>query len=241
MIVQWQLTASEGFEEVRSMFVDLKERFSRKDTVIGGVFIDNCCKWRTMINSVFPGVPVKLDVFHAVQRIVKKIQKNKKLSKELANDIGLIFRRRTDLGHSRLHPTPDAAVILENFKKLERKWAHPKYKDGMNILNKDIKAEIKKLKVHVEKGCLSNIPPGGSTSKNERLHKDLNKIVASSRLGVELAYTHIFRMFYHHNKKNDVQLKTVYDTRKVIAKEQVRIQRVATVAKATVRFSELNN
>ena len=89
----------------------------------------------------------------------------------------------------------------------------------MNILNKDIKAEIKKLKVHVQKGCLSNIPPGGSTSRNERLHKDLNK-VASSRLGVELAYTRIFRMFYHHNKNNDVQLKTVYDTRKVIAKEE---------------------
>jgi hypothetical protein len=219
-IMQWQLTSSECFEEVRGMFTDLKERFNRLGTVIEGVFIDNCCKWRTMINSVFPEVPVKLDIFHAVQRIVKKIPKKKKLSKELANDIGLVFRKTNDLGLSRMYSTPEPYVILDNLKKLETKWQHPTYKNGKKILSKDIKGEIKKLKIHVKKGCLSNIPPGCGTSRNERLHKDMNKILSSSRLGVDLAYTRTFRMFYAHNKKKDVLGKTVYDTRADMAKQQ---------------------
>lgn len=96
--VQWQLTAIEGFDEVRHMFMDLKGRFDRKGVTLEGVFIDNCCKWRTMITSALPGIPVKLDLFHAVQRIVKKISKKNKLSRELANDVGLIFRKANDLG-----------------------------------------------------------------------------------------------------------------------------------------------
>lgn len=76
-VIQWQLTSTESFDEVRHMFSDLKERFEREGIKLEGVFIDNYCKWRTVINYVLPEAPVKLDLFHAVQRIVKKVPKKK--------------------------------------------------------------------------------------------------------------------------------------------------------------------
>ena len=31
--------------------------------MLEGVYIDNCCKWRTLINNALPEVPVKFDLF----------------------------------------------------------------------------------------------------------------------------------------------------------------------------------
>ena len=68
-VIQWQLTSTESFDEVRHMFVDLKERFQKEGIMLEGVYIDNCCKWRTLINNALPEVPVKFDLFHAVQKL----------------------------------------------------------------------------------------------------------------------------------------------------------------------------
>ena len=51
------------------------------------------------------------------------------------------------------------------------------------------------------KGCLSGIKPGRGTNRNEALHKKLNKIVTSSRYGVELAYALFSTIFFTHNEK----------------------------------------
>ena len=40
----------------------------------------------------------------------------------------------------------------------------------------------------MKKGCLSGIECGRGTNKNKNLHKDLNRIMSSSKYGVELAY-----------------------------------------------------
>ena len=45
--------------------------------------------------------------------------------------------------------------------------------------------EIDKLKVHIERGCLSDIPPHFGTNRNENLHRSLNERLMGSRLGVE--------------------------------------------------------
>ena len=37
-------------------------------------------------------------------------------------------------------------------------------------LNKDTLREIEQLRKHIRKGCLSDIPAGCGTEKNERLH-----------------------------------------------------------------------
>ena len=42
--------------------------------------------------------------------------------------------------------------------------------------------------------------PGRGTNHNERLHRELNRVVSSSRYGVELAYALITCVFYNHNE-----------------------------------------
>lgn len=65
-VVTWQLTKGTAFSQVEALLKDLKER----SPMIQTVYIDDCCKLRGRIASVFGSdVSVKLDLFHAVQRI----------------------------------------------------------------------------------------------------------------------------------------------------------------------------
>ena len=69
------------------------------------------------------------------------------------------------------------------------------------MLNAAAIKELDSIIKHVKKGCLSGIEPGCGTNRNECLHKDLNKIMSSSRYGVELAYALFTVCFYKHNQK----------------------------------------
>ena len=52
----------------------------------------------------------------------------------------------------------------------------------------------------IDNGCLSGIPPGCGTNRNERFHKDLNSHMTNSRYGVELAYALLTTLFFRHNE-----------------------------------------
>ncbi len=75
----------------------------------------------------------------------------------MAYDVGLILRARNDVGEKRSVDMPKLTVLLENFENFEKKCKNPKYKNGTNVLSKEMKKETKRLTVHVEKGCLSDI------------------------------------------------------------------------------------
>lgn len=60
-IISWQLTATTAFDEIKSLLEQLWE------TQISKVILDDCCKVKAQYRSVFPGIQVKLDLFHAVQ------------------------------------------------------------------------------------------------------------------------------------------------------------------------------
>jgi len=51
--------------------------------------------------------------------------------------------------------------------------------------------------VHILKGCLSDVPPGGKTNGNEHLNKHLNESLSTSKTGVSLAYAITFKLFAH--------------------------------------------
>lgn len=60
-IIGWRLTKSTSFEEIRSLLQELKEEID-----VTRAIVDDCCKVRSLYQSVFPDVEVKLDLFHAV-------------------------------------------------------------------------------------------------------------------------------------------------------------------------------
>ena len=70
------------------------------------------------------------------------------------------------------------------------------------------------MKVHINKGCLSGIPPGSGTEDNERHHRYLNRsfIKGANVISPELARAVLTLMFYVHNSKllTEKKSKTSY-------------------------------
>lgn len=98
-----------------------------------------------------------------------------------------------DVGKVRTKDTPSPEVMLDNLARFESRWKA--------ILNNGTLNEISNLRKHIAKGCLSGIPPGIGTNKNEALHKHINPYFRKSRLGVQAAYALLCILFYLHNKK----------------------------------------
>ena len=85
--------------------------------------------------------------------------------------------------------------------------------DGSNInrwsklpnspLSEETMVEIEKLKKHIDKGCLSGIPPGFGTERNEQLHRLLNRsmITGATRISVELAVAILTVLFYYDSSR----------------------------------------
>ena len=72
-VLTWQLTKGTSFAEVAMLLQSLDKRPSDK---LKTVYVDNCCKLRNKIKNIFgPHVSVKLDLFHAVQRIADNTKK----------------------------------------------------------------------------------------------------------------------------------------------------------------------
>ncbi len=207
--LQWKFTKPEGTSELESLFHQLSQRFAKQNIVLDGIFLDNCCKWTQFLRKHFPRVPVKLDIFHAVQRLVRLIPKRSKYSSDMSKEYGLVFRQPGDVGKQRSSPSPSPQVVLRNLEKFCSKWDSVKTSSGTSVLTKEMLKEIRNIKSHVNKGCLSNIPVGCGTNRNERLHRDLRKIVATNRIGLPLLYTKMFRMFYKLARENEKNVETI--------------------------------
>ena len=69
------------------------------------------------------------------------------------------------------------------------------------ILNSDVIEEFDKLFNHVDKGCLSDIPPCGTTSTNENLHRKINDFFSGEKMGPALAAALMGFLVYSWNCK----------------------------------------
>ena len=218
-VIQWKFTKTEGTAELENVFRQLSQRFISQNIVIEGIFLDNCCKWTQFLGKYFPGVCIKLDIFHAVQRLVRKIPKRSKYSSVMSKEYGLVFRQPGDIGKKRSASSPSADVILENLEKFTLKWESVINQSGTSVF---IEEMLKKpIKVHIKKGCLSDIPVGSGTNGNERLHRDMKKVVATNRIGPPLLYTKMFRMLYKLAKENKNEMPTIHKM-KAHAQEGIR-------------------
>ena len=149
---------------------------------------------------MFPGTPIKLDLFHAVQRFVKTLSKRNPYHRAVSRHYGLIFRDLKDLGERRTMPTPEPSVILHNLDQFLGKWKEFTHEGNQIITGKGEKA-LKNVKNHILKGCLSDIPVGCCTSVQERLHREMKKLLTSNRIGSELAYSKFSRFSFQSNAK----------------------------------------
>ena len=87
-----------------------------------------------------------------------------------------------------------------------KKWDKCELK-GWKVLNDAALKEASCLKVHIRKGCLSDICPSAGTNRNEALHRHLNPHFANrSRIGLPLALALLTILLFQHNCKIEKKL-----------------------------------
>lgn len=116
------------------------------------------------MQGVFGLIPIKLDLFHAVQCIASKIKKRHPFRRKCLDSFCLVFRKSGDIEKERKEPTPSCEVMLENLACFRENWTNVEL-SGDKVLSDKAHKELDKLKVHIEKGCLGNVPPEAGTSR----------------------------------------------------------------------------
>lgn len=163
------------------------------------IVADNCCSVKGKLHEVFgSNVAVKLDLFHAVQRLTKKLPKKHPMVNLYTDDFRLTFRKASDLGYVRMDATADTKTILSNIDQFLTKWKECDL-DGWRILNEAAQKEIDLLKGHINKGCLSNLPKSAGTNRNERLHRHLRPHFSHTRLGLPMALSMMTVLLHQYN------------------------------------------
>ena len=104
----------------------------------------------------------------------------------MIKNLRLCFRDDNDFGQSRKRTTPPPDKMEKNLQDFLKKWSAELVND-IRVLPDKAVAEINKVMKHVTLGCLSGIPPGVGTNRNENIHKRLRKWVKKDRVGVALA------------------------------------------------------
>ena len=127
------------------------------------------------------------------------MKKKDSVQRDIASDFGKIFRHPQDLGDVRKMSTPGKEILLTNLQNFLKKW-EKRESNGAVILNRDCLKAISKIRSHVVKDCLSDIPVQCSTSVNERLHKEM-ELLSKNRMGTQLAYAKFTRHFFKHKQK----------------------------------------
>ena len=111
-IVTWKLTSDLSFGNIECLLVALRDRFLQQGVVVREFYIDNCCAWRSKLQSVFgPHLRVLLDIFHAVKRIGEKIPKRHELRSVCMEELRMVFRDPSDRGIERNKATPAPGLV----------------------------------------------------------------------------------------------------------------------------------
>lgn len=195
-VMGWQLTKGTSFENIRGLLQRINSQCESKQQHIKSCYIDNCCSWRSKLQSVFTSsCDVKLDLFHAVSRVVTEMPKRHPFHGACSADFTKVFRVVDDLGPIRKKPTPKSEEILKHLDQFVAKWKNLKFEDRPILTVKAVD-EIRKLRKHITKGCLSEIPVGCGSERNENLHKWLRRAVHRNRLSVVLAVALFTTYFY---------------------------------------------
>lgn len=98
-ILSWQLVPDTSYDTIWEMLKEIKERLHTKKKTLREIYVDDCCKVRKKLQDIFgEATLVKLDLFHATQRITKKASKRHSLFHDFVSSFKLVFRDPSDLG-----------------------------------------------------------------------------------------------------------------------------------------------
>ena len=98
-VVTWFFTRTTSIDEVALQLKDVKEIRHQSWVPPHTILVDNCCSQRLKLKQIFvDSTIVKIDIFHAIQRIVRKIPKRHPYFYECMSDLKMVFHSPTDIG-----------------------------------------------------------------------------------------------------------------------------------------------
>ena len=154
---------------------DLKKKWLDKQKVaLDAIYVDNCCHVRQKISEIFgDSIAIKLDLFHAIARVTKKIPKQTRhyMSNTCITEFANVFRSIGDKKKERKKLTPSPKEILENLNSFLEKWKSVQHGEHEDALTSATMHEIQCLCEHIRRGCLSGIPAGAGSERNENCTK----------------------------------------------------------------------
>ena len=205
-VLGWQFTDSTSLDDVSPLLQGIVRRHRKAGIDIKRVCVDNCCQVRGKLYSLFgENITINLDLFHAVQRVKRKLSSCHTYYNTCLSDFAQRLRDAQDKGDDRKMATPSPSIIESNIRNWVKKWLEI----GGDLITESVLSEIENLLVHVRHGCLSGIPRGCGTNRNENLHMLLNRHFNRSRIGVLLAYALLSVTIYTYNNKIHFKGKTV--------------------------------
>ena len=129
--------------------------------------------------------------------------------KDCLKDLQLVFRKDGDSGDNRQENTPPPDVMLTKLKKFVRKWRSMHDSTGTHIFSSATVMATQRLEDHIKGGCLSDIPPGRGTNRNERIHHHINALFNKSKSGILLAYALLTVVLYSYNSTEKKHGRTI--------------------------------
>jgi hypothetical protein len=193
-VVACQFTKGTSFEQVRNLLDGLVSHSHKQDQPVATVYVDDCCKLRKKIQLVFGSdTRVKLDLFHAVQRITKTFIKKNPLYHQCLFSLRQVFREHGDSGQGRSTETPSKEILQQKLEDFSSKWK------GTPIWTRQTDAAARNLHKYIATGCLSEIAPDDGTNRNERFHRFLRSFFNKIKIGITLAYALMSVLIHAHN------------------------------------------
>ena len=114
------------------------------------VFADNCCSDQGTIKEVFGNIDLKLDSFHAKQRILRTLKKGSLAGRtriEFLRQLKLFLRRKDDCTSKiRCKETPSTEEVVKSLRILRQNF--------IQDIPTVTKQAIKNLMKHAKLGCL---------------------------------------------------------------------------------------
>lgn len=200
-VLEFKLTKSTKLDEVGDL---LRRINSRMQHPLQLIMVDNCCQSALILKRFFGNqLQVKLDLFHATQRLSGVIPKKTALRNQILKEYALVFRDTNDIGRVRSKATPTSNVLQSNLELFKKKWMV--HISGQVIENrfKRIVKVLSDIENHIHKGCLSGIPCSAGTNRNEIFHRYLRQhgILKQVKLGVELGEAGLMYAVHKRNFK----------------------------------------
>ena len=114
LVVNWKLTKTTVQKEIEPVLQSVK---IMSGASLKYTFTDTCCGCREIYEDIFPDPLIKIDLFHACQRISKLLtDKKSNLAERFSQNFGLVLREDNDLSEIRNFETPSREKILTNLE-----------------------------------------------------------------------------------------------------------------------------